>query len=104
MADQILVTKCDGDLVQAARNTQYEYTTALRLLQPKNVSWTPKVILCSARSGEGIQAIWENMEMFRDSMQVRSLADSLPIVINQIIRFILKYLCISLSPEKWRIE
>jgi LAO/AO transport system kinase len=69
MADQILVTKYDGDLVQAARNTQYEYTTALRLLQPKSTLWTPKVILCSALSGEGIQTAWENIQAFWTLMQ-----------------------------------
>jgi putative protein kinase ArgK-like GTPase of G3E family len=70
MVDQILITKCDGELVQAARNTQYEYTTALRLLRPKNMNWTPKVMLCSALNREGVHAVWENIQLFWNTMRV----------------------------------
>ena len=43
MADLVVVTKSDGDLVAPARRIQAEYTSALKLLRKKSKSWRPKV-------------------------------------------------------------
>lgn len=43
MADLVVVTKSDGDLVVPARRIQAEYTSALKLLRKKSKIWKPKV-------------------------------------------------------------
>jgi len=43
MADLIVVTKADGDLMPAARRAQLEYTSALKFMHPKCDFWRPKV-------------------------------------------------------------
>ncbi len=43
MADLVVVTKSDGDLVVPARRIQAEYTSALKLLRKKSKVWKPKV-------------------------------------------------------------
>jgi len=46
MADLIVVTKADGDLMPAARRAQLEYTSALKFMHPKCDFWRPKVRPC----------------------------------------------------------
>lgn len=43
MADLVVVTKSDGELVAPARKIQAEYTSALKLLRKKSKVWKPKV-------------------------------------------------------------
>jgi putative protein kinase ArgK-like GTPase of G3E family len=43
LADLIVVNKADGDLADAARKTQFEYQSALKLIHPKSFDWMPKV-------------------------------------------------------------
>lgn len=43
MADLVVVTKSDGDLIVPARRIQAEYTSALKLLRKKSKVWKPKV-------------------------------------------------------------
>jgi len=43
MADLVVVTKSDGELVGPARKIQAEYTSALKLLRKKSKVWKPKV-------------------------------------------------------------
>lgn len=55
MADLVVITKSDGDLVVPARRIQAEYVSALKLLRRRSEVWRPKVglhsFLCSAVSG-----------------------------------------------------
>ena len=44
-SDLIVVNKCDGDLVHAARRIKSEYTSALKYMRRRNKVWKPKVIL-----------------------------------------------------------
>lgn len=44
MADLVVVTKSDGDLIVPARRIQAEYTSALKLLRKKSKVWKPKVL------------------------------------------------------------
>ena len=46
MADLVVVTKSDGDLLVPARRIQAEYTSALKLLRKKSMTWKPKVGVC----------------------------------------------------------
>lgn len=68
MADLVVVTKSDGDLVVPARRIQAEYVSALKLLRRRSEVWRPKVIRISARSGEGITEMWDIMREFQHRM------------------------------------
>jgi putative protein kinase ArgK-like GTPase of G3E family len=47
LADLIVVNKADGDLADAARKTQFEYQSALKLIHPKSFDWMPRVLLAT---------------------------------------------------------
>lgn len=68
LADMILVNKADGDLVETARRSVAEYTSALRMLRPASPNWTVPVQSCSARTGDGIAEAWSRIEAFRDAL------------------------------------
>ncbi|XP_007897407.2 methylmalonic aciduria type A protein, mitochondrial [Callorhinchus milii] len=68
MADLIVVTKADGDLVVPARRIQTEYTSALKFLHKSSKIWKPKVMSISSKSGKGIPELWEKMTEFHTSM------------------------------------
>ena len=50
VADMIVVTKSDGNLVTAAKIIEAEYRSATRFIQPKNSFWHTKVNFCSVFS------------------------------------------------------
>lgn len=68
MADLVVITKSDGDLIVPARRIQAEYVSALKLLRKRSDVWRPKVIRISTRSGEGISEMWALMREFQDLM------------------------------------
>jgi len=67
-SDIVVVTKYDGDLIPAARRIAMEYTSALKYMRPRTKHWRPKVKLCSARTNEGLQEVWETMTKYNDIM------------------------------------
>ena len=67
MADLIVVNKADGDLAPVAERARRDYTAALHLLRPENADWTPKVVKCSAVTGDGLDDIWTAVQEFRDA-------------------------------------
>jgi len=69
LADLIVVNKADGDLKDAARRVEGEYRAALGLLRARESGWTPRVLRCSARRGEGIEAIWEAVAAYRAALE-----------------------------------
>jgi LAO/AO transport system kinase len=68
LADIILVNKADGDLVAAAEKAAASYRNALRMLEPRDPNWQPKVGTCSAQTGEGIDEAWRLIVEFRQVM------------------------------------
>ena len=68
LADLMVVTKADGDLLPAAGRTRSEYQHALRLLRPSAPGWTPSVMLSSALSGKGIAEVWAAVERYRAAL------------------------------------
>ncbi|GIV62317.1 MAG: ATPase/protein kinase [Rhodothermaceae bacterium] len=66
MADAVVVTKADGDNVRAARLAQGQYQSALRLFPPLPSGWKPPVLTCSARTGEGLEALWQTIQTYRE--------------------------------------
>lgn len=69
MADLLVVTKCDGDLIPAANRAFQDYRSALHMLNPGSSDWTPQVLKSSAHSGEGLNEIWEAISEFHITMQ-----------------------------------
>lgn len=58
MADGIVINKADGDNIPAATRAQAAYSNALHLFPPAPSGWPPKVDICSAKTGERIDAVW----------------------------------------------
>eukprot|EP00095_Tigriopus_kingsejongensis_P009342 maker-scaffold362_size196086-snap-gene-0.27 protein:Tk09342 transcript:maker-scaffold362_size196086-snap-gene-0.27-mRNA-1 annotation:"hypothetical protein CAPTEDRAFT_114900" len=67
-SDLIIVNKCDGDLIPAARRIKGEYTSALKFMRSKNPYWKPKVKLVSSLTREGLPDIWDVMTKYKDIM------------------------------------
>ena len=68
LADLILVTKADGDLVAAANRAASDYQAALHLMRPKYLGLYPGVMKVSALKGEGVAEAWKAMTTFREAM------------------------------------
>jgi LAO/AO transport system kinase len=58
-ADGIAVNKADGDNRVKADRARIEYASALHLFMTPPDGWTPRVLTCSALTGEGIAEIWQ---------------------------------------------
>jgi LAO/AO transport system kinase len=61
LADMIAVTKADGDNIARARLAASQFSAALHILSPRSPNWSPPVTTCSARTGEGIEALWSHI-------------------------------------------
>lgn len=57
MADALVITKADGDNVTRAARAQADFSHALHLLPPLTSWWKPRVLTCSALTGDGIAEI-----------------------------------------------
>ncbi len=57
MADAIVINKADGDNIQKAKIAKTEFNRALHLYPPKESTWQPKVLTCSALHHNGITEI-----------------------------------------------
>lgn len=62
MADAIAINKADGDNKAAAEQARQTYENALHLFPPDASGWTPPVCTCSARTGDGIDEVWNVVE------------------------------------------
>ncbi|MEE9608243.1 MAG: methylmalonyl Co-A mutase-associated GTPase MeaB [Myxococcota bacterium] len=69
LADLLVVNKADGELAAAAGRTRAEYAAALGLLRPASASWRPRVLAASARTGEGIDAVWAAVPEHRAALE-----------------------------------
>ena len=68
LADLVVVTKADGDLIAPAKRAAAEYASALHLLRPKWPNWTAEVRLVSSTEGHGVPEIWHEVECFRSAL------------------------------------
>jgi LAO/AO transport system kinase len=64
LADLVVVTKADGDLIAPAKRAAAEYGAALHLLRPKWKNWTAEIRLVSSTEGHGIGEVWSDVERF----------------------------------------
>ncbi len=74
LADLALVNKADGALRDAAGRSQAEYRAALHLMRPRSPRWSPKVLLCSALEGSGIDEVWTEVGAYRDALGETEMA------------------------------
>jgi LAO/AO transport system kinase len=72
LADLVVINKADID-ADAATRAQAQITSALRLLgqqgQPDHADptrWHPQVVRLSARTGQGVETFWQQVQRFRD--------------------------------------
>jgi GTPase len=65
----VLVTKADGRLLDAARHAAADYASALALIRPKALFWTPEVLLVSALEGQGLAAVWQALTRHRAGLE-----------------------------------
>ena len=61
MADTVVVNKADGGNVDRARQARAAYRNALNLFPVPASGRRPPVLLCSAETGAGIDAVWETI-------------------------------------------
>lgn len=66
MADMIAINKADGLNVSQANLAKAEYRNALHLFPPADSGWEPRVLTCSARTGEGIKEIRDQISEYRN--------------------------------------
>jgi LAO/AO transport system kinase len=59
LADLVLVTKADGDLLAAANRAASDCASALHLMRPKYAGMPAKVLQVSALHGHGIAEAWD---------------------------------------------
>ncbi len=68
LADMIAVNKADGDNTLPAELAARDYQAALHLLTPASMNWTPPVVTCSSRTGDGLDALWTQIELHRTKL------------------------------------
>jgi LAO/AO transport system kinase len=61
LADLLIVTKADGDLLAAANRAAADYHAALHLMRPKHLGLAPSVLKVSSMAGQGIGEAWQAM-------------------------------------------
>jgi LAO/AO transport system kinase len=65
LADLILINKADGALLDHARRSAAEYANAMRLIPPAVPQWQVGVRAVSALTGDGVDAVWDDVARFR---------------------------------------
>ena len=64
LADAVVVTKADGENATRAQVTQRMLQDSLHYFAPPTPGWPARALTCSARTGEGIPALWLMIEEF----------------------------------------
>lgn len=71
MADALIITKADGDNVQASKIAKVQYQNALHLFPAAESGWIPQVATCSSSTGEGLERVWELIKQFENHTKVK---------------------------------
>jgi LAO/AO transport system kinase len=77
LADVLIVTKADGDLLPAARRAEANYQMAFHLMRPKHLGLYPKVLTVSSFEGTGISAAWIEMAAIHAALAADSRLSAL---------------------------
>ena len=62
LVDVIAINKADGDNVQRASLAKAEYEAACRVMRPHADGWVAPVMLCSAKTGQGVEDLWRTID------------------------------------------
>ena len=65
LADMVAVNKADGANATRAAQAAAEYSLALHMMAPASANWTPPVLTCAGLTGEGLDTLWEQIELHR---------------------------------------
>lgn len=65
LADAVVVTKADGDTLEAADRACADYAQALRLLGAAGETGSPPLLAVSARTGRGLGELWDAVLAYR---------------------------------------
>ena len=77
LADLVLVTKADGDLLRSANHAAADLRHALHLLRPKHEEITSDVLLVSSPTGTGIPEAWAAIEAAEATLRASGALDAL---------------------------
>ena len=69
LADLILVNKADGELAAHAQRAAADYANALHLIRPAHPEWAVPVRTVSALTGDGVDAVWDDVAHFRSALE-----------------------------------
>lgn len=69
LADLLVVTKADGANAAPAERSRAEYARALALMPPRSPAWRPRVGVCSALEGHGLDALWSAVVEHREALR-----------------------------------
>jgi len=65
LADMLAVNKADATNIDAAVRAAGDYQAALHLVAPLDATWTTPVLTCSGLTGDGVDELWERIELHR---------------------------------------
>jgi LAO/AO transport system kinase len=68
LADMLAVNKADGDNIGRAQAAAADYRAALHILTPRAPAWNPPVLTYSALTGDGVAALWQQVETHRQRL------------------------------------
>ena len=69
LADVIAVNKSDGDGAALARVALGELKAALRYVPRKRGDWAPQAVAISARTGDGLDELWQLVGQHHDALE-----------------------------------
>jgi LAO/AO transport system kinase len=69
LADVLAVNKADGENAREAAKAARELTDALHLITPPEALWQPAALTCSGLTGEGVDAVWAQVERHRSVLE-----------------------------------
>ncbi len=69
LADLLVVNKADGEGLAAAAVARREYAAALHLMQPRVEAWRVPARTASARTGDGLHVVWQDILRHRQALE-----------------------------------
>ncbi len=75
LVDAVLINKSDGDNIKLAQIARNEYSNALHFLNYNDNNWKTGAYTCSARTGAGIDDLWNLILKFEKTMKANNFFD-----------------------------
>jgi LAO/AO transport system kinase len=69
LADLVVVTKADGDLLPAANRAEADYRHAAHFIRRRFDAWEPRVQSVSSVDGTGVAGVWEAVSAHRSAIE-----------------------------------